>query len=159
MPEIKYSLPEIERRWLVDPGSPQLDLPAHFSLIEDIYIAGTRLRLRKITLPDASVQFKLCKKYPDKSGPMQSITNIYLAAEEFTLFVGLEGCQLKKKRFSVFGGSLDVFDFENLVIFEKEFRSAEAATAYNPPEIVGREITTENYWSGFEIARRRLSLR
>ena len=44
----KYSLLEIERRWLVDLDKVDL-AAAPYREIEDLYIAGSRLRLRKIS--------------------------------------------------------------------------------------------------------------
>ncbi|OWK31886.1 hypothetical protein [Sphingomonas mucosissima] len=44
----KYSHIERERRWLIDPARLPA-LPSAHLLIEDHYISGTRMRLRRMT--------------------------------------------------------------------------------------------------------------
>jgi hypothetical protein len=55
----KYSLPEIERRWLA--SLAEVGSLSSFPCREiiDLYIHGTRLRLRRIDDPNGTVQFKL----------------------------------------------------------------------------------------------------
>jgi hypothetical protein len=62
----KYSRLEIERRWLVDASAVDL-ANAEVCEIDDLYIANSHLRLRKISAPDVVV-FKLCKKYGGHRG-------------------------------------------------------------------------------------------
>ena len=67
MPDLpKYAHWVAERRFLVDGRNmPALDDSAARG-IEDLYIDGGRLRLRKITMPGgAEPEFKLAKKYAD----------------------------------------------------------------------------------------------
>src|SRR5580693_6584865 len=96
----KYALLENERRFLVT-KVPDLT-GAHVRLIEDLYLQGGRLRLRKVTHFDgAANEFKLCKKYgsPDPvSGP---IVNIYLTAVEHASLADLPGRPLRKRRHRV----------------------------------------------------------
>jgi hypothetical protein len=64
MGEPKYARLELERRWLVDTARrPALD-GLGITVIEDRYIDGTRLRLRRMSRPDlGEVKWKLTKKY------------------------------------------------------------------------------------------------
>jgi CYTH domain-containing protein len=152
----KYSIPEIERRWLVDQAAvgELQDLP--FRLIEDLYLEGTRLRLRKITHQDGSVLFKLGKKYGKRTPLSEPITTLYLTAEEYAVFAGLPGLAVAKRRYALSGGSLDFYQEPNsgLMLFELEFQDEDAARLYAPPDFVSREITNEPRFGGFALANR-----
>jgi len=67
--EPKYARFELERRWLVDaPRRPSLE-GAWMTLIEDRYIAGTRMRLRRMSRPDlGETKWKLTRS-TTPSGP------------------------------------------------------------------------------------------
>ena len=87
----KYSHIERERRWLVDPKlRPALDvLP--YTRIEDRYISGTRLRLRRMTSSASSEQsLKLTKKYKCPDPLARPMVTAYLTQEEYKLFSNLE---------------------------------------------------------------------
>jgi len=139
----KYSLLEIERRWLVNTSQvgPLDQLPAR--RIEDLYISGTRLRLRKMESPDGSVVYKLAKKYGARDGCSEPITNLYLTSDEHGLLSRLTGSRVEKTRYSILGGALDVYTFPHsgLAIFEHEFPTEEAARTYLPPPFVTEEVT------------------
>lgn len=149
----KYARLEHERRFLVsDP--PDLSA-APVRLIEDLYIDGGRLRLRKVTdLAGGETLYKLCKKYGAPAGEAEPITNLYLTAGEHAAFAGLPGATLRKRRFTVDGVSLDVFEgaLEGLMIAEAEAESAEAIAARAFPAWCGREITGETRYSGAVLA-------
>jgi hypothetical protein len=55
----KYSMPEVERRWLVDAAKIGGLSKETYRLIEDVYIKNSHLRLRKMTAPDGTTLFKL----------------------------------------------------------------------------------------------------
>ena len=148
----KYSLPEIERRWLVDRDavSSLEGLPSR--RIDDRYLHGTRLRLRKMTAADGAIDYKLCKKYGKSSHLTEPITNLYLTASEHDALATLPAASLFKTRYTIAGGSLDLFD-DGLAIFEKEFASEVEASAYTPPPFVLHEITGDPAYSGAALAR------
>jgi CYTH domain-containing protein len=151
----KYALPEIERRWLVADAS-QLDLnDGPTRTIDDRYITGTHLRLRCIGASDAPPIFKLGKKYLQKTGVVQFIVNAYLDEAEYALFAALPATVARKRRISIAGGWLDLYDSPHpgFAVFEKEFDSAAAARAYTPPPFAGREITDDARYSGFALAQ------
>src|SRR5689334_22378510 len=101
MPPPKYSLPEIERRWLVDlQKAGPLD-GLDYRDIEDHYITGSRLRLRKMMVREGEPVYKLCKKYGASSPGHQHITNIYLTADEYALLSRLPGSRLFKRRYAI----------------------------------------------------------
>lgn len=137
----KYSLPEIERRWTVEENllPPLESVP--YENIEDLYVRGTRLRLRKVTGQDGEMTFKLGKKYP-LVGPHEApITNLYLSAAEYDVLVeALTGDRLRKRRYKLLGGALDVPTEGLGPMFSVEFGDTAQAAAYEPPAFAGPEV-------------------
>lgn len=152
----KYAQWEIERRWLVEPRaveSLELGPPRE---IEDVYLPGTGLRLRKLSEAGAPPVFKLCKKYGKSVGRSEAITNLYLTEAEYTLLrSALDGQRVRKVRRAVAGGSLDLYPgAPSLAVFEIEFDSEDAAATYVPPDFVTVEVTTHPAYSGASLAGR-----
>lgn len=144
-PVPKYAAMEIERRWLAD-LSLAGDLGAvPFRRIEDLYVEGSRLRLRKITEPDGRCIFKLGKKYGKRSPVSQPVANLYLTEAEYAQLSALPGSSSSKRRYSVAGGALDVYEEPRpgLAVFEIEFDDEPSANSYRPPHFAVREITAE----------------
>jgi CYTH domain-containing protein len=151
----RYAIAEIERRWLVD-ATAVADLAlVPFRRYEDLYIDGSRLRLRKITEPNGSRIFKLSKKYGKRSVLSEPITTLYLDEAEYDRLRHLPGSPASKRRYTIAGGSLDVYEqpIPGFVVFELEFENEEAARNYQPPPFVTREITAEAGYSGFQLSR------
>lgn len=151
---MKYTRPEIERRWLVRldevgslDGLPRRD-------IDDLYVSGTRLRVRKITGPDGGAVFKLGKKYGKQGGLSEPATNLYLEEPEYRLLCSLGGAEARKVRYSIAGGALDIYVVPpaGLAIFEAEFENEAEARAYTPPPFVREEITDDPRYSGWKLA-------
>jgi CYTH domain-containing protein len=92
----RYAYPERERRFLVRGTFPTDASPA---LIEDRYIDGTSLRLRRVTA-DGDTVWKLTQKIrSDPSDPASvSITNVYLTADEYDILAALPAAELHKQR-------------------------------------------------------------
>lgn len=112
----KYARIESERRFLLRQLPDDLD-QEDYKLITDRYWPGTRMRLRRIDLPDgAALQRKLTQKYAEPGGSLEEtiITNQYLMAEEYELFSQLPGRELVKRRYRYLragsGYSLDRFE-------------------------------------------------
>ena len=122
--------------------------------IEDLYIAGTQMRLRKIESKGSKAIFKLCKKYGKASALSEPVTNLYLSeAEHGLLSRQLSGSVLRKRRYSVAGGALDIYAGHNAVaLFEVEFRSEAEAQSYVAPTFVGQEVTGYEAYSGAALA-------
>jgi hypothetical protein len=139
----KYSQLEVERRWLVDLSA------------EDLYIADSRLRLRKIAGPGETL-FKLGKKYGKCSLLSEPMTNLYLTEGEYRRFSDLPGHRARKRRYSVHHGSLDVYLEPDLdwAVFEVEFRDERSAGEFSPPHFVTREITNDSAFNGASLAER-----
>jgi CYTH domain-containing protein len=154
----KYAIPEIERRWLVELSElgPLDGRPCRE--IEDLYLTGTRLRLRKLTGADGESTFKFCKKYGKATALSEAITNLYLTEAEYQALSRLGGALVKKRRYAVDGGVLDVYAGPNagFAVFEVEFDSEAEAASYTPPSFVRAEVTHETRYSGASLARHEL---
>lgn len=153
MGQPKYSLKEIERRWLVDPDMINSYDKARYLDIEDVYLKDTLLRLRKVTDTSGEVTYKLCKKYGKVSSLSNAITNIYLSDAEHLVLSTLDGVRVHKRRYSVADGTIDIYQGPSeLAVFEIEFDSEQAAVSYTPPAFVGEEITDNPAYSGVALA-------
>jgi CYTH domain-containing protein len=153
----KYARLEIKRRWLVDLSG--LDLSeTPFREIEDLHIADSRLRLRKISSAQ-EVVFKLGKKYGKRTSLSEPITNLYLTEGEYRGLLDLPGHLTRKRRYSFPNGSLDVYlaPNRNLAVFEAEFQDEKSAREFQPPRFATREITAESEYSGVCLAERDVS--
>jgi CYTH domain-containing protein len=151
----KYSLLEIERRWLVAPHVLSiLEGQPHYQ-IKDLYVDGTELRLRRISDLNGEAVFKLCKKYGKASSLSQPITNLYLSEEEYQTLAQLGGKVVRKRRYAVAGGSVDVYDGTPVIsVFEVEFGTEEEAERYEPPSFVSEEITHDESYTGAALSLR-----
>lgn len=152
----KYSIDEIERRWLVSEDNARPLLTGTPLKLTDKYLENTRLRLRQVNGGDQQTVFKLCKKYDNRNGPVESITNIYLNSDEYGLISRLPGTTVEKLRFRQSEGSIDVYRFRTgeVFIYEIEFTDAIVASAFRAPLFVNEEITGVEAYSGFALARK-----
>jgi len=152
--EPKYSLPEVERRWLVAPSHLSMLEGQSYREVEDLYVAQTRLRLRRVSGTNGEVVYKFCKKYGKASSSLvNSITNLYLSESEYLVLAALKGNAVCKRRYSLAGGAIDVYAGEPVVaVFEVEFGSEQEAEQYVPPSFVGEEVTSNELYSGAALA-------
>ncbi|WP_145094553.1 CYTH domain-containing protein [Anatilimnocola aggregata] len=150
----KYSLLEIERRWLVNRQAIGSLDPSTARCIEDLYIAGSQLRLRKMTSADGNIIYKLGKKYGATDSSGEPVTNLYLTAAEHAIFDSLPGDRASKVRYLISDGALDVYEFPRtgFTVFEREFNNELAALRYLPPSFVVEEITQQPEYSGAALA-------
>lgn len=152
----KYAKYEIERRWLVEREAVEALELGPSREIEDVYLQGTGVRLRKVSEAGALAVFKLCKKYGKSSELCEAVTNLYLSEAEYVLLRSrLGGQPVKKARYAIAGGSLDLYESNpSLGVFEIEFDSEDEAATYTPPSFVGAEVTTDPSYSGAAFAER-----
>lgn len=144
----KYARLELERRWLVNSAErPALEsVPA--TLIEDHYIIGTRMRLRRMGRPDrAETIWKLTKKYDTDRPEARPIVTTYLTENEYALLAMLPASPLRKYRYHVLidgrTWSIDLFEdgLAGLELVETEAANEEELPSLTPPAWVGDEIT------------------
>lgn len=150
----KYAQLEIERRWLVDANALGLLDTARYWDIDDLYIHGTRLRLRKMESSDSGIVYKLCKKYGKQSAISEPISNIYLAESEYALLLRLPGTRVHKRRYRIADGGVDIFADRNpgLAIYEVEFQDEESAENYTAPGFALKEVTGDEDYDGLSLA-------
>jgi CYTH domain-containing protein len=157
MPDLpKYAHWVAERRFLVDTRNMPDLKAADARLIEDLYIDGGRLRLRRTTLPgDGGVEFKLAKKYAPENPLIGPMTNLYLSAEEYAVLNVLPGARLAKRRHKVGAFVVDVFEggLKSLVLAECEASNRMAAMAFDVPDWCVREVTNDVEYTGWRLAQ------
>lgn len=155
MSDPKYSLVERERRFLVDRGAmPTIDRETA-RLIEDRYLPGTGLRLRKVTTPGAPPAFKLGKKYPGAGLSTRPMTNIYLDADEYSAIAALPAATLIKRRHDAGDGwVIDIFEgaLAGLVLAEVAAADDAAVAAVVAPAWCAVEVTEDPAYAGGALA-------
>ncbi len=155
----KYARVERERRFLV-PTLP-IEKPWADRRIDDLYIEGTRIRLRRsVGIVDGEPEklIKLTQKLPfdNAAGGCQGvITTMYLDDAEYERLSMLPGTRLTKRRLSFPPMGVDVFEgsLAGLLIAEIEFDDDESMNAFAPPSYCSREITTLAEYRGVNLAR------
>jgi CYTH domain-containing protein len=150
--EGKYARIERERRFLLATAPPPAMAVAS-RRITDRYLAGTRLRLRRVeNRPSGVCEFKLTQKVPaDRPGAIQGlITNIYLSPAEYELLARLPAATLTKTRLSVPPLGIDVFGppLHGLILAEAEFTTDEAARTFRQPPQAVAEVTDDPRFTG-----------
>jgi CYTH domain-containing protein len=152
---MKYARIERERRFLLD--RPPHDLPLEYRRIRDLYLDGTRLRLRRIENAAGDIlDLKFGQKYSEPAGPGLSatLTNLYLTEAEYDALRTLGGRPIIKRRYAYPHQrrrfSIDVFEQQlaGLVLAEIEFDSDEAAAALPRPTFAIAEVTGEPFFTG-----------
>lgn len=150
----KYAVLECERRWIVTGDALNSIQMGVARVITDKYLPDTRMRLRRIQTQAGETTFKLCKKYGKLEYGAEPIVNIYLSDTEFALLDRIPGPTIRKRRYRVAGGGMDVFlqPHDGLVIFEMEFKDQLIAQEYQPPSFVLQEITDDERYDGSSLA-------
>ncbi|MGM4986500.1 hypothetical protein [Rhizobium sp. 11_C7_N12_5] len=153
----KYAQLENERRFLVDRCPDLSSIPSR--LINDLYVEGTRLRLRAIAHGDgSSTEFKLCKKYPSDSFTSSPVVNVYLNANEYELLSKLPGRALRKRRHRLnvreTAFAIDVFEgeLEGLILCEVEKATLEELKSLTLPDWVAAEVTKDPFFRGGNLS-------
>ena len=156
----KYSIIELERRWLIPFSFAQSLSQMAYRKIDDLYLTCGRLRLRAITdSQTGKLEFKFCKKYGSISNIAEPIVNTYLTVEENAAISTLSGHKLSKKRFkkSLEGieYSFDVFEGElaGLIICEIEADSESSLNQFKGPSIAIKEVTGDSVYTGGNLCR------
>ena len=151
----RFACPEWERRFLLN-GFPAGVSVTGIRQIQDRYIAGTRLRLRRSSHSDGTIAFKLTQKSNDNAaGALQGqFTTIYLTEEEYKIFEALPAWVLEKTRHSVPPFGIDVFkgNLSGLILAEAEFSSAEEAAALELPAFLFKEVTSDRRFTGGSLS-------
>ena len=159
----KYAQLEIERRMLIPSERvPDLsELP--YADIEDRYLNGGRLRLRKVTeFGETESVYKLCKKYGPTGNYEEPIVNIYLTVQEYESLRFLPGFDLVKRRYRYeYQGrrfSIDAHSgsLTGLYLCECEADSNTALLEIAFPPFATEDVTADPQFSGACLAQNEL---
>jgi CYTH domain-containing protein len=156
----KYAQFELERRWLLATLPNTLKNSQDFQLMEDRYLTGTPLRLRRMSNASGTVTaLKLTQKYQaaDQTAYATTITNLYLDEASYTLLETLPARILLKRRYKLMDGrfpfSIDQFlgPLEGLVLAEIEQPDMASLLAIPHPTFARREVTEDPRFTGGEL--------
>ena len=154
---MKYARVERERRYLLRELPPGLRVNDPHTQIFDNYITGTRLRLRKIRVPERREwTWKLTQKFaPDTEDFSRTvITNIYLSQTEYEVLSVFEGNEIRKNRYPYERAgrkfSIDVFlgPLHGLILAETEFGTDEELRDFPVPPFAARDVTNDELFTG-----------
>jgi CYTH domain-containing protein len=155
---MKYARVERERRYLLRELPAGLRVNDPHTQIFDNYITGTRLRLRKIRVPERREwTWKLTQKFaPDPDDLSRTvIANIYLSQIEYETLSVFEGNEIRKNRYPYEHAgrkfSIDVFlgPLHGLVLAETELDTNDELRAFAaPPPFAAREVTNDELFTG-----------
>jgi CYTH domain-containing protein len=153
-PKPAFTSVEHERRWLC--REVPRDRVVHSEAITDLYVTGTRLRLREARpIGGGPAKLRLSRK-ADVDMRTRLITSIYLPEEEFAvLAASLPGVRIKKLRHRLQSApdvAMHVDEFqdvlEGLIMVEAEFRTATLLAAFPMPDFAYREVTDDPRFTG-----------
>jgi CYTH domain-containing protein len=150
---VKYARVERERRFVLE-ALPSGVFDAR--RIDDLYIAGTTLRLRRVTPADGGeVVHKLGQKVrPDAGDPsIVHHTTMYLTVDEYEVLSVLAGDRLSKTRWSWNIGDRvwSVDEHDGLVLAEAE---VDAGERLDPPPGSVLDVSLDDRYSGAHLAAR-----
>lgn len=159
-PKTKYMAVEWERRWLA--CEVHSDCILRSETITDLYVTGTRLRLREARRTDGTASMLRLSRKADADPQTRLITSIYLPEEEFAILAAsLQGNRITKLRHQLRsnpGIALAIDEFQGelsgLRIVEAEFDSDELMRNFAMPDFATREVTNDPRFTGPWIALR-----
>ena len=151
----KYARVEIERRFLLA-GVPDGAEISAVHEIDDRYLDGTRLRLRRMARVGGGTQLKLTQKLPEHDGGARqgALTTLYLSEAEHAALAALPAAPLRKSRLSIAPYGVDVFHgpLAGLFLAEVEFATVEEAQALAPAAFCLAEVTADPRFTGGALA-------
>jgi CYTH domain-containing protein len=159
--ESKYARVERERKFLLRELPLPLTRTSEHVQIWDNYITNSRLRLRKIRLPQTRQWIlKLTQKYAAAPGDYSQtlITNTYLSAEEYAALAIFEGNEIRKNRYPFEHEGrryvVDVFigDLLGLILAETNFETQEEMRNFEMPPFSVLEVTNDEMFTGARLA-------
>jgi CYTH domain-containing protein len=156
----KYARVERERRFLLRELPDPLTRASRHVQIWDNYITNTRLRLRKVRVPETKeYTWKLAQKFapapPDFSRTI--ITNIYLSEYEYEVLSVFEGNEIRKNRYPFEhegrAYSIDVFlgALWGLVLAETSFETDAEMDSFTIPSFAVSDVTKDEMFTGARL--------
>ena len=158
-PKPEYVSIERERRWLCREVPRERVLRTE--AIMDLYVTGTRLRLREARPIDGGAPMLRLSRKADVDTHTRLITSIYLPEDEFAvLAASLTGVRITKLRHRLHrlpGVAMLVDEFQGgldgLIIAEAEFKTPDQLAAFPMPDFAVREVTDDPRFTGGYVAR------
>jgi CYTH domain-containing protein len=159
-PNPDYTVVERERRWLCHMVPREQIIRSE--AITDLYVTGTRLRLREARSTDSGAGMLRLSRKADVDPHTRLVTSIYLPEEEFAvLAASLPGVRLKKLRHKLKrhhpGVALLVDEFQGeldgLVMVEADFATPDLLAAFPAPDFARREVTGDPRFTGGYLAK------
>lgn len=153
-PKPQYFSVERERRWLCREVPRERILRTE--AITDLYVTGTRLRLREARPIDGGAAMLRLTRKADVDAYTRLITSIYLPEEELAvLAASLTGVRIRKLRHRLQSPdglmmAVDEFqgDLDGLILAEAEFKTREQLAAFPMPDFAVREVTDDLRFTG-----------
>ena len=157
-PKLEYVAVERERRWLCR------DFPrarvARTEAITDLYVTGTRLRLREAGPLEGGAPLLRLSRKGDVDARTRLVTSIYLPEAEFAVLAAtLAGVRIRKLRHRFHGTPgimMMVDEFQDalagLFLLEADFGTPELMAAFPMPDFALREVTEDPRYTGASLA-------
>ena len=155
--QFKYAHIERERRFLLweQPSDIAYDRAL---FIQDRYLIGSRLRLRRIDEPGKTCVYKLGQKIRIDASPKTiAHTTLYLSEAEFDILSTLSATRLEKTRrlFTIDGLIVGIDEFggqlSGLLLAEVDL-GAEGALPSSLPNMFAAEVTDDERFTGGSLA-------
>lgn len=159
-----YSRIERERRFLLERLPEGVDVE-DYERLDDLFIAGTHLRLRVVRRPNGEWRVtKLGQKIHDPDAPadprMRQMTTIYLPESEGAVLSSLPGLRATKRRYKLREQGLtfciDVWEkplaASGILLAEVEAHSTAELERITVPAWATREVTEDGTYSAVSLA-------
>ena len=157
-PKPEYTSIERERRWLC--REVPRELIFRTEAITDLYVTGTRLRLREARPIDGGASMLRLSRKADVDLHTRLITSIYLPEEEFAVLAALPGACIRKLRHRLHSPPgvamlVDEFqgDLKGLIMAEAEFKTPDLLLAFAIPDFAVREVTDDPRFNGGNLVK------
>ncbi len=153
----KTATTELHRLFLIEALPDPLTPASRHLQIFDNYLAGTRLRLRKIRDPPTKAWTRILQqRFPAADGhrTVTKLSEIYLNETEYAYLERFEGREIRKNRyFHEVDNTPVIFDIYlgglwGLNTARVDFQSAESMAEYIPPPLFVLEVSNEAFFSG-----------
>jgi CYTH domain-containing protein len=157
-PKPEYTAIERERRWLC--REVPRERISRTEAITDLYVTGTRLRLREARPIDGGAAMLRLSRKADIDLHTRLITSIYLPEEEFAVLAALPGARISKLRHRLHsppGVAMLVDEFQGeldgLIMAEAEFKTRDLLLAFTIPDFAVREVTDDPRFNGGNLVK------
>jgi CYTH domain-containing protein len=158
-PKAHYTVVERDRRWLCNEVPRERIVGTE--AITDLYVTGSRLRLREARPIDGSEPRLRLTRKADVDRHTRLVTSIYLPEGEFAILAAsLSGVRIKKLRHRLHSPipgvlmAVDEFqaDLDGLILAEAEFETDDLLAAFPLPNFAVRDVTDDPRFTGIYLA-------